>query len=141
MFRLFSTLVLGMALGYCMFFVRLEGRTVAAHLGDIWSSSVVQDKVRLVEREVPKALRGTLDEGVPSQAPKRPQVLPHSSPSHLHLRPTPTQKSVTKATVPSPAAAGSSETAAEAQRRADRLELDALVQRAQGHKKGVRSPP
>jgi hypothetical protein len=139
--RLFSTLVLGMALGYCMFFVRLEGRTVAAHLGDIWASSVVQDKVRLVEREVPKALRGTLAEGVPSQAPKRPPLSPHGSPSHLRSRPTPSIKSATKAAVPSPAAADSDETAAEAQRRADRLELDALVQRAQGHRKGARPAP
>ncbi len=71
MLRLLSTLLLGIALGYCMFFVRLEGRSIAAHLGDVWSSPVVQQKVRLVEREVPRALKGSLPQKLP-RPPGRP---------------------------------------------------------------------
>lgn len=71
MLRLLATLSLGIALGYCAFFVKLDGKTLGGHGYDIWVSPVVQQKLKMIAREVPKAIRAQVPEPAPLQRLKR----------------------------------------------------------------------
>ncbi len=119
MLRMITTLALGMALGYCLFFVRLEGRSLASHATDIWKSPVVQQKVKLVEREIPRALKGSLPAHLPG-------AIPNAAPSRLEQR--------QHSRAPTEAHGSAKESWQK-----DRQELDSLVNRAQQGKQTARS--
>ncbi len=78
MFRLSAMLIMGIALGYGMFFTRLEGRSIASHLLEVVESPVVQDKLNLVGREGSRALRDKLSGALPRNLPGLSRLLPES---------------------------------------------------------------
>lgn len=56
-----------LALGvYVLFFVTLDGRSVASHLAEVWQSPVMQEKVGLVKRGVEDKLREELAKSAPA---------------------------------------------------------------------------